>query len=425
MNSSDIVCSIQKCIAVPLTVRSSINDTWRTLRNLQNIPSGSTYGEDIKSIFQAPVGKLWVYSDFASLEDYISALLSRDPNKLKVYLGHEVYEVESKGKKHIVRDDCNLEIQGAPIPIIQVAEQKCKNFKTTYAFDAKYNDLEQENIVVGTDVKLTKIGNSQGYDGHALRAFSYFQDTLSGYKNTVNGINQIKKDDRKERKKSKGPTFQLTYGGTHFGLMDKFGFSEKEAKAIDNNYHTLYIVSDLYKEKRLQEAASLGYMTLAFGLRIRCPLLKGTIRNSRWSAIGSKEDERTLGNAMGQSYGMLNNRAMIEFMDKVWASEWRYEILPIAPIHDASYYCIPDDLHAINFVNTHLISAMQWQEDPAIAHDRVKIGGELDIAYPSWNDAFTVPNNASLETIEKLCAKHPRSVIKRIVSKKLGLPKHG
>lgn len=391
--------------------------------NLQNIPANSTYGKDIKTIFVAPEGSLWVYSDFASLEDYISALLSKDPNKLKVYLGHEIYSVTSEGIKYLVRDDSNIVIQGAPIPVVQVAEQKASNFKTVFDFDKNYNDLEKDDIVVGKDFKITKVGNSQGYDGHALRAYSYFYSSLSNYKNTVNGINQIKKDDRKERGKSKGPTFQLTYGGTYFGLMDKFGFTEKEAKAIDTNYHSLYIVSDLYKEKRLAEAASLGYMTLAFGLRIRCPLLKGTIRNSRWSAIGTKEDERTLGNAMGQSYGMLNNRAMIEFMDKVWSSKWRYKIMPMAPIHDASYYCIPDDVEAIKFTNDNLIKAMQWQEDPAIAHDRVKIGGELDIAYPSWRDPVTIPNSADEATIERLCKEHQRNFIKTLIRNKIGYPK--
>lgn len=53
--------------------------------NLANLPSGSTYGKLIKSCFKAPKGKLMIGIDFSSLEDRISALLTRDPNKLKVY----------------------------------------------------------------------------------------------------------------------------------------------------------------------------------------------------------------------------------------------------------------------------------------------------------------------------------------------------
>lgn len=54
--------------------------------NLQNLPSNSTYGKLIKSCVQAPEGWLFVGLDFASLEDRISALTTKDKNKLKVYL---------------------------------------------------------------------------------------------------------------------------------------------------------------------------------------------------------------------------------------------------------------------------------------------------------------------------------------------------
>ena len=69
--------------------RGQINDLSRTLRNLQNIPAtGSKYAKTIKSCFKAPPGWLLCGLDFASLEDHISALTTRDPNKLAVYLDH-------------------------------------------------------------------------------------------------------------------------------------------------------------------------------------------------------------------------------------------------------------------------------------------------------------------------------------------------
>lgn len=54
--------------------------------NLQQLPStGSKYANAIKSFIKAPPG--WVYCglDYASLEDHVSALLTKDPNKLAVY----------------------------------------------------------------------------------------------------------------------------------------------------------------------------------------------------------------------------------------------------------------------------------------------------------------------------------------------------
>ena len=55
--------------------------------NLQQLPAtGSKYAKIIKTCFQAPEGWLLCGLDFAALEDHISALLTKDHNKLKVYL---------------------------------------------------------------------------------------------------------------------------------------------------------------------------------------------------------------------------------------------------------------------------------------------------------------------------------------------------
>lgn len=374
--------------------------------NLQNLPSGSTYGKAIKSIFQAPEGKIFTFSDFNSLEDYISALLSKDTNKMKVYLGHEIYQVKGDNGTYIMRDDAEVIFRGDVIKVKDFAEMHCKNNDDVFPFDSQYDNLLKTCEDVGKSTSITKIGNSSKYDGHSIRAFSYFPHRVPGIIDCVSSINSIKKLFDPVRHDSKAPTFMMTYGGSEHGLVEKFGFSKKEAREIYGNYHTLYIESDEYVQRRIDEAANLGYITLAFGLRLRCPLLSNTIRKSSYQARGTSEDERTLGNAIGQSYGQLNNRAMVAFMNHVWNSKFKYEIFPIAPIHDASYYITYDDLDAIMFVNKHLITEMQWQEDPLIAHDRVKIGAELDIAYPNWAYPFTIPNGADAKTILDLKEKH-------------------
>lgn len=54
--------------------------------NLMNLPStGSKYAKPVKALFGAPKGFVFCGADFASLEDRISALTTKDPNKLKVY----------------------------------------------------------------------------------------------------------------------------------------------------------------------------------------------------------------------------------------------------------------------------------------------------------------------------------------------------
>lgn len=54
--------------------------------NLQQIPSGSKWGHLIKDCFIAPQEQVFVGADFNSMEDMINTLLTRDSNKLKVYL---------------------------------------------------------------------------------------------------------------------------------------------------------------------------------------------------------------------------------------------------------------------------------------------------------------------------------------------------
>ena len=80
--------------------------------NLQNIPSNSKYAKVIKKCFVAPPGWILVGADFDSLEDRISALITKDKNKLKVYEGHVIYELTINGTCHHIRDDTIIEYDG-------------------------------------------------------------------------------------------------------------------------------------------------------------------------------------------------------------------------------------------------------------------------------------------------------------------------
>lgn len=80
--------------------------------NMQNLPAGSEYGKAIKACFSGPDGWLFCGADFSSLEDYISALTTKDPNKLKVYMGHDVYEITINGVPQLIRDDATISYDG-------------------------------------------------------------------------------------------------------------------------------------------------------------------------------------------------------------------------------------------------------------------------------------------------------------------------
>jgi DNA polymerase-1 len=290
-------------------------------------------GKLIKSCFEAPPGWLFCGLDFASLEDRISALTTKDPNKLKVY--------------------------------------------------------------------------TDGYDGHSLRAYAYFSEHMPDIDPTsVESINSIEKKYKPFRQDSKAPTFALTYQGTYMTLMNNCGFTEELAKLIEKRYHEMYVISDKWVQDRLDLAAKTGYVTAAFGLRVRTPLLHQVIRGTSRTPFEAEAEGRTAGNALGQSWCLLNSRAGSEFMGRVRKEKHRLNIRPCAQIHDAGYFLIRDDLAALAYTNEHLVKAVQWQEHPDIQHDEVKLGGELSIFYPTWAVEMNVPNGAKEEDIQLLAQKH-------------------
>jgi DNA polymerase-1 len=207
-------------------------------------------------------------------------------------------------------------------------------------------------------------------------------------------INSIEKKYKPLRQKSKVPTFALTYDGTVNTLMTGSGFSRDVARKIFDAYHELYAVSDQWVADQLDEAARVGYVTVAFGLRVRTPLLKQVIRKTSKTPYEAEAEGRSAGNALGQSWCLLNSRAGTEFNAKVRASKYRLDIRPSAQIHDAQYHLYRDDPEVIAWANEHLVNATFWQEHPLIAHPEVNLGGELSLFYPTWANEITLPNGA-------------------------------
>lgn len=298
--------------------------------NLQQIPSSSTFSKLIKKCFVAPPGYLMVGLDYNSLEDYISALTTKDPAKLKVY--------------------------------------------------------------------------EDGFCGHCLRAANYYRDQLPHIDlDDPKSVNSIKKEYPDLRQESKVPTFALTYQGTWATLVANLGFSEEKAKGIEDAYHAMYVVSDEWVKDKLADACADGYVTGAFGLRVRTPLLQKVILDSSVTPYAAAAEGRTAGNALGQSWGQLNSRAGNEFMDLVRDSKYALDIKPMAHIHDSQYFIVKDDPELLGWMNKHLVKAVEWQDHPDIQHDTVKLGGELGIFYPNWAHEIVIFNGADASEIIEIC----------------------
>lgn len=313
--------------------------------NLQNIPStGTQYAKLIKACFQPPQATVkgqaqeWIFvgADYASLEDRISALLTKDPNKLAVY--------------------------------------------------------------------------TDGYDGHCLRAYSYFKERMLDVtaeielnpQDRVAIINSIEQRYPKLRQHSKGPTFALTYMGTWRTLVKTFGLKEDVAKQIEDSYHDMYSVSDRWVMDRLEEASKTGYVELAFGLRLRTPLLKRVIFNSRSMPFQAHQEMKTAGNALGQSYGLLNSHSANLFLQRVWDSEFKYQVMPCMQVHDSQYYMVRNTLDCLKWVNDNLIECMEWNQLAPIQHPDVHLGAILELYHESWAEKISIPNRASKAEIRKI-----------------------
>jgi DNA polymerase-1 len=289
--------------------------------NQQNLPAtGNDYAIYIKQMVKAPKGWLFVGADFTSLEDKVITLLTRDPNRLKVY--------------------------------------------------------------------------SDGYDGHSLRAFSYFRDQMPDIEDTLESINSIGKKYKQQRQDSKAPTFALTYFGTHRTLMTNCGFTEDLARQIEDRFHELYKASDEWNAAKLAEAARAGFTTLAFGLRLFTPVLAASVRGDARPSEAAAE-ERSAGNAFGQSYGLLNSRAAHAFADRILEAKLWNDIRPAAQIHDAQYYWCRRSVHLVKWINDNLIPEMEWAELPELQHPTLKLGGTLMVYTPDWSTELSIPNNAT------------------------------
>lgn len=215
-----------------------------------------------------------------------------------------------------------------------------------------------------------------------------------------NAIKSIKNKYPEFRQIGKSVTFALQYGGTYVTLMKNFGFSKETAINLEKAYHQLYVVSDEWNGNQLLSAKETGYVTCAFGLKVRTPLIKNI--KSRVSNERASE-ERTAQNALGQSWGLLNNRAMNAVLKRIDEAGYSDSIYPIAAIHDASYYMIKNNSDLVSWFNQVVCEEASWQEHPAIQHDEVKLSGNLDIYFPDWSNPITLPDKISSNDLITFC----------------------
>ena len=252
--------------------------------------------------------------------------------------------------------------------------------------------------------KIKTLEFSQNMDGHSIRALAFFPEELPETDmNDVAAVNQIKKDFPEIRQKAKAPSFALQYSGTWRTIQKTLGCSPKKAQEIEENYKKLYPGLEAFTKKNIEHAQKYGYVNCAFGMKLRTPRLHNTY--GRELTPEQETEGRSCSNAVSQSYGMLLNRATIEFRNVIENSEYRYDIRLVNSIHDCIYALVRNDVDVIKFFNDELIKAMSWQEDPLLKSNEVKLTAEVDFG-KSWDKQYTLKNNASKDDIISFLEEH-------------------
>lgn len=342
--------------------------------NLHGIPSGSTYAKLVKSCFRSPNGKVFSGADFSALEDVVNSLLTKDPNKLKVYIaGYD---------SHMLR---SVTYWPQEFKYLERGIESNDYYKANGNFFKSNESIRTENGVSLTIEECYQYDLGNFYNIHKANHIEY----------DVNIINSLTKTKYKIREVSKAVTFPLQYFGTPETLKNNCGLTIEESIIIYNNYHEMYSVSDEWVKKEINEITKVGYATTAFGLRIRTPKLANAVLSSNIHESVMAEI-RTVGNAIsGQSYGLITNKAANDFRRRVLNSKYKYDINIVSLIHDAIYIESSDDIEVIEWINLNLIECMTIDNIKELYHDTVKLSANLEIFYPSWSNPIEIKNNSN------------------------------
>lgn len=263
---------------------------------------------------------------------------------------------------------------------------------------ADFSALEDRIGAILSKDKNKTLEFQDGFDGHSLRALAFFPEELpEGLSIDSLADNKlIKKEYGDIRGKSKGPSFAMQYGCGPGKIQQLLKCPKSKAEQVYSAYHNLYSGLAQFAQQNKIQGMTNGYVTGAFGLRLRTPKLKAHKSGTKESTeVGS--EARSASNMVTQSWGMLMNRAFIEFNTRLEKSPYNSKVRLINTIHDAVYCLVKAEPEVVNWVNINLVECMQWQEG-LIAHNGVKMEAEIDFGL-DWAHQETLHNNASIDEI--------------------------
>jgi len=220
--------------------------------------------------------------------------------------------------------------------------------------------------------------------------------------NDPNSINSIKDKYPDLRQASKASTFALNYGGSSATLHHNNGLPMDQAIQVETGHKEMYKELHAWGESNKHSMAHQGYISCAYGLKVRTPMLAASLLNTKITPSITKAEFRSANNAVTQSHGLMTTVAGTNFRKRLEASRHRYNILLTNFIHDAVYGVVKNAPETIEWLNNNLIDCMVNSGDSQVKAGMhiVPIEAELDIG-PSWDKQYTLKNNMSKTEIKE------------------------
>lgn len=267
-----------------------------------------------------------------------------------------------------------------------------------YAID--FSALEDRVIANLTGDKNKINIFKEGLDGHCLNALGYFKNEIADYMQLkgdnlydVKQFFELQENGHKElkaiRQKGKPATFGLSYGSYPPKVASTLKISIEEATDIFDKYHNeLYpSITDYRENYVVKTAEQQGYIHLGLGCRIY--------------SNNPKKDVRTLHNATCQFWSILTLIAINEINYRTEKAGLEKDVIACSTIYDSIYFYVKQDPKVIKWLNDTTVDVMS---SPYLIDEKVhnEVVGEIG---KNWSDLHTIPNNASINNIQKIMEK--------------------
>lgn len=238
---------------------------------------------------------------------------------------------------------------------------------------------------------------TDGLDGHCLNALGYFKEEVAQHMeltgDTVTDVSKffdLQEHGHKElkaiRQKGKPATFGLSYGAFPPKVAATLKIPLEEAESIFNRYHNeLYSgITDYRENYVLPTAEQNGRIHLGLGCYIKT------------DDPGS--DIRTLNNATCQFWSIVTALTVAKMDQIITRSGLSDDVQITSTIYDSIYMIVKKDANLIKQLNDAIVPIMtaDFMENQAIHNEAA---GEIG---PDWADLELVPNNASVEDVQKI-----------------------